>query len=323
MKADISSVGGKIVEGDADVGTVQEWVVGERISLLWHPKTWEKETTNKLVITFTAIDGGTRVMIEQQEWGRVLADEGEELLGWFASEVVAPMLSASTPSRLGDWITDRNARRPSGGRSRGFYRNPTYHWPNFYAILEVIALGPRDHLLEVGCGGGAFLHEALKTGCRASAIDHSPDMVRLATEANRDAINDSRLEVTTGKADALPYPDGTFTCAVMTGVLGFLPDPLKAFREVLRVLSSGGRFVVYTGSKELRGTPAAPEPMASRLNFYEDDEIERIALLAGFTSAKVVHPSLFEYAKKAGVPASDLNLFKGDSSSQLLVAQKA
>jgi hypothetical protein len=80
----------------------------------------------------------------------------------------------------------------------------------------------------------------------------------------------------------------------MTGVVGFIPDPLKVFEEVYRTLDRNGLFVVFTSSKELRGTPAAPEPMANRLHFYEDDELEDIARRAGFAEARVEHPSLYE-----------------------------
>jgi SAM-dependent methyltransferase len=323
MSLDSPSIASRIMEGNTEVGIVQEARPGERLSLVWHPKSWEKNVASQLIVTFSSTDNGTEVVVEQRGWDRVLGDEKKELLGWFTGEVVASLLVASAPSRLGDWVTDRNARRPSGERSRGVYSNPVYHWPNFFAILDVLKLGPSDHLLEVGCGGGAFLHEALKSGCRASAIDHSLDMVRLATEANRESIAGNRLKIEAGEADSLPFPDGTCTCAVMTGVLGFLPDALKAFQEVYRVLGNSGRFVAYTGSKALRGTPAAPEPAASRIHFYEDEELEGLARSAGFAIAKVDHPLLFEYAKRAGVPESDIGLFKGTAASQLLVARKA
>jgi len=74
---------------------------------------------------------------------------------------------------LGDWITDRRARRPSGPKARVVYRDPLYHRPNLKAILNVLRLTPDDYLLEVGCGGGAFLADALKSGCKAAAVDHS------------------------------------------------------------------------------------------------------------------------------------------------------
>ena len=92
--------------------------------------------------------------------------------------------------------------------------------------MNVLRLTRNDYLLEVGCGGGAFLADALQSGCRAAAIEHSLEMVRLASEFNREAINRNRLEIRAGKADSLPYPDGTFSCAAMTGVFGFIPEPL-------------------------------------------------------------------------------------------------
>ncbi len=47
----------------------------------------------------------------------------------------------------------------------------------------------------------------------------------------------------------------------MIGVFSFSPEPLEAFAEVHWVLAPGGHFVFVTGSRQLRGTPAAPEPM--------------------------------------------------------------
>ena len=317
------SLGGKIVQGELEVGTIEEWKTGEKISILWRPKTWDAGTNNRLLINFVPNKGGTSMVVEQEGWSRVLGDTGKELLGWFAGEVVTPLITASAPSRLGDWITDRRARRPSGAMSRDVYRNPIHHWPNFLAILDVLALSPKDNLLEIGCGGGAFLHEALKSGCRASAVDHSPDMVKLASEQNHDSIASGKLKISISEADSLSFRDRTFTCAVMTGVLGFLPDAPRAFKEVFRVLASGGRFVTFSGSKQLRGTPAAPEPMASRLHFYEANEIEDMARRAGFGEVKVENLSLYDHARKAGLTGPDLEMFRGSAGSLLLIARKS
>jgi SAM-dependent methyltransferase len=236
----------------------------------------------------------------------------EDVTGWFASEVAAPFLAAVTPVALGDWITDRRARRPSGPGSREIYRDPIFHYPNFAVILEELALQPTDHLLEVGCGGGALLKEALKSGCRAAAVDHSRDMVHVARETNQDAIVAGRLDVLEAGADTLPFPDATFTCAAMTGVLGFLDDPVAAFREIRRVLGAGGRMVVLGSDPRWRGTPAAPEPMASRLRFYEDHQLEKLARDAGFSSVRVVHRDLEPYARAGGrVPEDLIPMFAG------------
>jgi len=315
-------VNGRVVEGVTEVGRVVHWRPPEEILIEWHGANWQPAEVTSLGWRFEAVGEGTRVTLEQRDWGKLLGDQGNELAGWFASEVAAPFLGAMAPSRLGDWITDRRARRPSGPQARATYRDPIYHRPNFKAILAVLGLRPDDYLLEIGCGGGAFLQDALSRGCKAAAIDHGPDMVRLAREVNHQAIQQNRLEIREGDAGSLPYPNGAFTCAVMTGVFGFIADPLKALSEVQRVLAPGGRFVLFTGTKQLRGTPAAPEPIASRLHFYEDPELEELARKAGFGEVHLEYPDFEALGREAGIPEEHLELFKGRGGGQLLVAHK-
>jgi SAM-dependent methyltransferase len=167
-----------------------------------------------------------------------------------------------------------------------------------------------------------LLHDALASGCKAAAIDHSADMVRVAREANQIAIQENRLEIREGDAGSLPYPDDTFTCAIMTGVFGFISNPVAVLSEIRRVLAPGGRFVLFTGTKKLLGTPAAPEPVASRLYFYEDNELEELARKAGFAEAHFEHIDFEPLAREAGVPEEHLALFRGDDGAQLLVARK-
>lgn len=300
---------GRVLEGGATVGTVVSWEPGERMALRWRPADWDTDET-EVELRLEPRDGGTTVVLEHRGWGRLMGDPGE-LAGWFAGEVAAPLLRSTAPRAFGDWLTDRRARRPWGGQSRAVYRDPLYHYPNFRVILAELALTADDRLLEVGCGGGALLRQALRSGCRAAAVDHSPDMVRLARETNRDAVAAGRLEVTEADAAALPFPDAAFTCAVMTGVLGFLPDPVAVLAEIRRVLRPGGRFVGLGSDPELRGTPAAPEPMASRLRFYDDEQLAALARSAGFDEVEVARRDLEPFAREAGVPEEHVPLFAG------------
>ncbi|MDG7008552.1 MAG: methyltransferase domain-containing protein [Nitrososphaerota archaeon] len=186
-------------------------------------------------------------------------------MGWFADQLVARLIGALSPSNFGDLLTDRTARRPTGAEARRGYRDPTHHRPNFGAILEELALTPDDRFMEVGCGGGALLHDVLKAGCTAAGVDNSPEVVQLTRRANAKAIREGRLEVRESAADSLPFGDSTFARAAMTEVLGFPQNPVKAFKEVARTLAPGGKMVVFSTSEEAQGTMAAPEPMASRI----------------------------------------------------------
>jgi SAM-dependent methyltransferase len=311
---------GRVLDGDAEVGCVSAWEPGERVVLEWRPGPWEDTEPTEVRVSFVAAESATRVVVEHRGWGGALGGS-DELLGWFAGEVAAPLLRSTGPAALGDWLTDRQARRPSGRRAREVYRDPLFHRPNFAVLLDLLALQPEDVLLEVGCGGGAFLHDALRSGCRAAAVDHSPDMVRLAREVNAEPVAQGRLEVVEASADALPFPDEMFTCATMTGVLGFLADPAVALAEIRRVLADGGRLVLLGSDPAWRGTPAAPEPMASRLRFYEDDELVRIGESAALTDVRVERRDLEEPARGAGVPDEYLPLF-ALAPAPFLVARK-
>jgi ubiquinone/menaquinone biosynthesis C-methylase UbiE len=311
--------GGIAREGATEIGRVTVWEPPHQIVLEWRPANWDREEITAAAFSFEAADSGTRITVEQRDWGRLLGP-ADEIAGWFAGEVAAPLLHGTSPAAFGDWLTDRQARRPSGEQARLVYRDPLFHRPNFAVLLELLALEPEDVLLEVGCGGGAFLQGALESGCRAAAVDHSPDMVRLARETNAEAITAGRLEILEASAERLPFPDEMFTCATMTGVLGFLPDPVAALAEIRRVLVDGGRVVLLGSDPAWRGTAAAPEPMASRLRFYEDEDLVRFAHDAALTNARVERRDLAEPAREVGIPGEYLELFEG--TAPFLVAGK-
>jgi len=312
---------GRIVDAaGAEIGRVVSWQagVGATLALSGAPPAGGGV---RLEITTEAVADGTRIAVTLRGLEDVLGEDLDGPAAWFGSELLAPLLHAGSAERLGDWVTDRRVRRPSGTASRENYRNPAYHWPNFDAMLEALSLAPSDRLLEVGCGGGAFLSAALQSGCTAAAVDHAPDMVRLARTVNAGAVAAGRLEIVRADALSLPFGAGSFTAAAMSGVLAFLSDPAAALAEIHRVLAPGGRLVLYTGSPAMAGTPAAPEPYASRLRFLEDDELEALARDAGFDDARVARPDLRPCAARRGIESPLLSMF-APAMGQLLVAAK-
>jgi SAM-dependent methyltransferase len=168
------------------------------------------------------------------------------------------------------------ARKPWGRTAQKIYGAPTAHdflWP---AVLEALELTNEDRLLDVGCGGGAFIRHVRETvGCEVAGVDHSRSMVRLAAPF-----------AALGDAQALPFRTGYFTAASSIVAFMFFPDPLLALGELRRVLDpEEGRGAVWTASPESRGTPASPEPVASRGRFYTDDELVELGRAAGFPAA--------------------------------------
>jgi len=313
---------GQIREGGLEVGRVTVWEPPKQVTLRWRAAAeWDPEDVTELEVRTEGSGEAARITVEHRGFGKQFWAE-HEIVGWFADQVATPFLSRSAPRMFGNWLTDRAARRPSGGFARTSYRDPTHHRPSFGAILATLQPGPEDSLLEIGCGGGAFLAQALRTGCRAAGVDHSPEMVQVARDLNAEAITDGRLEIVQADAARLPFADDAFTCAAMMQVFFFLVDPEGVLRECRRVLVDDGRLAVFTISEEARGTPAAPEPMASRARFYTDEELVDLARAAGFSDASVTRPNLEPFAREAGLPEDIVALFAADErAGQLLVAR--
>jgi len=193
-------------------------------------------------------------------------------------------------NRIREWridrMTDRVARRPHGKAARRTYGADDVHSFAWDPVLEALQLTPDDQLLDVGCGGGVFLRRALETGCAAVGVDHSPAMVQLARE-----ISGGRAPIVHASADRLPFEQDSFSAVSSLVAYFFFPDPVAALREFSRVVDpERGRIAVYTTAPELKGTPAAPYPLATRGHFYEDAELEAHARDAGFRDVEVRRP---------------------------------
>lgn len=207
---------------------------------------------------------------------RALRDLGlgdDDLAAWCASGLA--------DDRFEEWLVDRVARRPSGARARRVYGAEDVHDFARRAILETLALGPEDHLLEIGCGGGLLLREALAAGARVTGIDHSQEMVELAHERAPDA------DIILGDAAQLPFGDHVFTALAMSAVFFFLSDPIATLAECRRVLTPGAGIAIFTTAPELRGTRAAPAPIADHGHFYTEAELARLARSAGLSDVAV------------------------------------
>jgi SAM-dependent methyltransferase len=189
--------------------------------------------------------------------------------------------------RIRDWridrMVDRVARKPHGHAARETYGADDVHSFAWDPVLEALQLTSADSLLDVGCGGGVFLRRALETGCGAVGVDHSQDMVHLARRTT-----EGRAPIVHASAENLPFEQGSFTAVSSIVAFLFFPDPVAALQEFRRVVDAeGGRIAIFTTPPELKGTPAAPYPLATRGHFYEDDELEAHASAAGFRDVDV------------------------------------
>ncbi len=175
------------------------------------------------------------------------------------------------------------ARKPAGWLGKKMYQDPKGHYRSFNLVLNKLSLQKDDVYLEIGCGGGVLLDNALESVSQAMAIDLSPDMVALAREKNQAALAQGRLEIVEGNAESLPWPDECVTCIGSANVFFFVQNPITLLQEAHRVLQPGGRIVIATQPKApwmwLIGKLFA-------MNLYSSQEMESMILSAGFSRAE-------------------------------------
>ena len=118
------------------------------------------------------------------------------------------------------------------------------------SVAAVRTFGPIDSLLDVGTGAAdipvALVEDAQRHGrqIRVTATDSRPEVLAAARRASPTVAATDGLVLTVADGRSLPYPDATFDAAYLVTVLGEIPEPQAALRELRRVLRPGGRVVV-------------------------------------------------------------------------------
>jgi ubiquinone/menaquinone biosynthesis C-methylase UbiE len=138
-------------------------------------------------------------------------------------------------------------------------------------LRSVLAPAVGERILEIGPGVGYYtLDMAEWVGPEGTVeifdlqqefLDH---VIRRTAERGL-----ANVVPTQGDATALPYDEDSVDAAVLTAVLGEIPDPVAALRQIQRVLKPDGRLVVG----ELFGDP----------HFTTQSALKRQAAAAGLT----------------------------------------
>jgi ubiquinone/menaquinone biosynthesis C-methylase UbiE/acyl carrier protein len=199
-------------------------------------------------------------------------------------------------------------------------------WEKELGCLRRVGLRDGMRILECGCGPGYVLEKLLHSfpASEVTGIEIDPFLAEKSKE-NLAAFIGNRCRIDEQSITEMDFADHSFDFVIVRLVLEHLPDPLKAVREVYRVLKAGGKgvFIDNDFHLHLRSYPDIPElddlydaycrcRIAEGGNPYIGRELPSILQDGGFSNidldlvsahSRVVGDKAFLRSEGTGIPA--------------------
>ncbi len=171
--------------------------------------------------------------------------------------------------------------------------------------ISVMSLQRDSKVLDVGCGTGfAVLELATRVSeGKAYGIDISHEMIEQAKAKIPDDLSE-RVEFCEGSSDKMPYQDNFFDFILCTNSFHHYPDPIKALKEMQRVLKPGGQIVIFENAPDLSWYTWCWDRLfriieKGHVRYYPSRELGNILRSSGLEKVRLCHlrNERFKYGK--------------------------
>jgi len=146
--------------------------------------------------------------------------------------------------------------------------------------------GPIGRLVDIGTGTGRMIELFASAATRATGIDRSPEMLRLARVKLAQAGLDE-VELRQGDMYSLALQSGSAETVILHQVLHYAQNPAAAVAEAARLLTPGGRLLIVDFAPHEREELRARDAHV-RLGFA-DEALLRLMEEAGLEGRVVEH----------------------------------
>ena len=155
--------------------------------------------------------------------------------------------------------------------------------------LRFLELTPDAKVLDCGCGGGANIKRLLKKCPQGvvKGIDYSPVSVEKSKRVNEAAVTKGRCTVLRASVAELPFESEQFDAVTAFETVYFWPDLPQCFREVWRVLKSGGTFLICNESNGDTDKDEKWTEIIGGMTIYKDIELKSCLEQAGFFDVQI------------------------------------
>lgn len=155
--------------------------------------------------------------------------------------------------------------------------------------LRFLELTPDAKVLDCGCGGGANIKRLLKKCPQGvvKGIDYSPVSVEKSKRVNEAAVTKGRCTVLRASVAELPFESEQLDAVTAFETVYFWPDLPQCFREVWRVLKSGGTFLICNESNGDTDKDEKWTEIIGGMTIYKDIELKSCLEQAGFFDVQI------------------------------------
>jgi demethylmenaquinone methyltransferase/2-methoxy-6-polyprenyl-1,4-benzoquinol methylase len=108
-------------------------------------------------------------------------------------------------------------------------------------LVARVSAGEPKRILDVATGtAGVAIALATRSGAAVTGIDISESMLARGRERVRIEGLEDRIKLQSGRAEELPFRNGSFDAVSFTYLLRYVRDPVATVAELARVLRPGG-----------------------------------------------------------------------------------
>ena len=144
-------------------------------------------------------------------------------------------------------------------------------WKRFTIDCSGVHKGQK--VLDLAGGTGDFTAKFSRLVGQSGEVvlaDINDSMLQVGREKLRNLGVVGNVNYVQANAEALPFPDNTFDCVIISFGLRNVTDKDKALRSMYRVLKPGGRLLVLEFSKPIL------DPLSKAYNFYSFNILPKI-----------------------------------------------